>query len=369
MKNKVISMMLALIMMLAAAPFAVGASDEPPVVTGKPVMVLDYVKEVIWVDTGNVTNSAEHRELGHLEINEDVVLWYALKVGGTSESALSKAKWLPTYSGAIDISRYVPKKAGATYIIAFKWSDEKESREDNTAFVTLNARQTIAKGSVEYTDGAISAKAEGTFEVRLGDDVWYDTETEWGILIDNKAGDGGVGPLPIPMNFLPTGGAVQVRRPPVDNLDESWNPIEGVEGKFASVPIRVRLPRPSKPVDVSKIDIVPKGGKVEKAHFKGFKDKMEIFVGIRTNNNGTTTEIWHTLEKNMSVADFDKLFEPGVVDGSGKNMDRADKFRFRIRNKAVGTKPASPEADLEFDREVYTKAAEVPAETVPNPEE
>jgi len=77
-------------------------------------------------------------------------------------------------------------------------------------------------------------------------------------------------------------------------------------------------------------------------------------------NNGQKTEEWKPLKRNMSVAEFEKLFESNA---SGKDATRAaGKYSFRVRNRAAGNKPASPETILEFEQETYDQALAPDAE-------
>ena len=333
-KRRFIGLMLAVSMIVGVfslSTLAVSANEV------KPFMVLDYVKETVWIDY-----DSQGRTLpGDLTINENVVLLYALKIKSDDDKDLEKAKWLPTYSGAINISKYIPKKSGSNpYKIAFRWSDQAPKKE-NVAIVELKARQAITKGDVLYDteNQQIIAKGKG-FEVKIGDDVWYENETdsEWGIPIGDD------NPLSLPMKFLPTGGVATARKAPVFAEPGS------AEGQFASTELKIKLPKPPKAVAASKIAIVSKSGKSGAAYIKGVSEKMEVFVGETQDNK----EEWKTLKKNMTVAEFDKLFEGET--SSGK-VSHGDKYSFRIRNKASGTKkPASPETVIEFEQKVYEEA-------------
>ena len=354
--KRIISALLAVFMLAAAVgsgALIVSANEEEASSLGKPVVVLDYVQETIWID---YTNPNGRMLPDDLTLNKNVVLMYALKIKGTEDKDLEKAKWLPTYSGEINISKYVPKKAGGKeYMIAFRWSDQSPKKE-NIAVVTLKPRQTITKGDVWYDADKQHVIANGKgFEVKIGDDVWYENEIGWGALIGDYTGaDDSVPdkdrPLFLPMNFMPTGGVVTARKSTVAE-------DEGIEGQFASPVLKIKmpkLPKPPKAVEASKITIVPKGGKVSAAYFKGVSEKMEIFVREKESEDGQTTEEWKALKKNMSVADFDKLFEESA---SGKDSSRAaGKYSFRVRNRATGNKPASPETVLEFDQTAYGEA-------------
>ena len=358
-KRKIISLLSAVFMIAAAfslGSLTVSANED----SRQPLMVLDYISEVVHWDSDNDDTLRDVVVDGKESVlNENVVLLYALRA---NENSLDKAKWIPTYSGAIDISRYIPRRAGAPYIIAFRWSDQEPVKE-NVRFVELKARQPIGRGDVWYDVDKqyIIANGKG-FEVKIGDDVWYENEIGWGELIGNNTnGDASPHdqPLLLPMDFLPTGGVAQARKSPI-HIENENGEVDNERSEFASVTIRIRLPRPSRPVDASKITLVPQGGRVSDAHFKGFRDKMEVFVGIREDNNGNTTEVWETLSRNMKISDFDKLFETGGnrPDGSGKDTSRTDWYRFRVRNKASGSRPASPVTILEFSREAYDKTLE-----------
>jgi hypothetical protein len=323
---------------ICSGALAVSAEEGEASSLGKPAMLLHYVDEVIFLD-----DSGRMPE-GYFSEDKTVVLMYALKVKSTDSNDLQKAKWLPTYSGAIDISKYVPKKAGGSpYTIAFRWSDQPAKKE-NVFTVTLEPRQTIAKGDVWYDADKqrVMAKGEG-FEVKIGDDVWYDNEpdSDWG----KSIGDNG---LWLPMSFMPTGGVVTARKSPV--YEDGG---EDTKGQFASPILKIKLPKPTKAVDANKVSIKPKTTKTP-AYLAGVSEKMEVLVNETLDSNEQRTEVWKPLKRNMTVAEFDKLFESGF---SGKDTtSAAGNYSFRVRNRAAGAKPASPETVLEFDQEKYDEA-------------
>ncbi|MCL2099528.1 MAG: hypothetical protein FWH24_03720 [Oscillospiraceae bacterium] len=357
MKRRILSLVTAAVMiaaMFSFGTFTVSADDAKSI---KPVPVIDYVTETVYVSGGHyVIGAEEDADMG------EPVLMYALRIKeNAAEKDLEKAKWYPSYSGEIDVSRIIPKKAGGKpYLLAFRWSNQYPTSE-NVAFIELKGRPSINKNDVEYdaAEGILKASGAG-FEARIGNDVYdaypFEGAGYWGLSVDPEKG------LYMPPNFFPMGGVVYARAAAVESPDGNNENNENngenetatttqTTSSFASAAIRINIPKAQKPVERSKISLVTQDSKNKDPYFKGFNAKMELFVGMTEDSQGNRTEVWETLGKNMKVADFDKLFDSTKSDVSGKDSDGTN-FKFTVRNKG-GKKPPSPGTVLEFEVEKY----------------
>jgi len=312
--------------MIAGAAFSFGSLNVSAASGGNAStfnFTIDYLRETVFV-AGAVFDTTSSLE-------DAKCLMYALKVDSSDARAVGRAKWFPTYSGEIDVSKYIPNKGNKSYFIAFKSSDD--DRNEKVESVELKARQTIGRADVTYdTDKQQITAVGGGFEVKLNDDV-YDDGGNWGLdLSDEKS-------ILIPKELLPTGGTALARKKAI---------TEGDNKAFASATIRIKLPAPPKPVNTSRITLLPEGDRKNKdAYFKGVTDKMEVLA-----DDGT----WKRLGKNMKAADFDKL-------NPKKTETKDGDVVFEVRVAARGKSSASLPSYLDIKKADYEKAT---AEQNPN---
>jgi len=338
-KKRAASLLLSIVMAFSAAVsftfgnMPVSASTEPTQVE-KPNMGIDFLLETVYVVGGHEFNPAEK------------VLMYSLKTG-TDDRSLGRAKWQPSYSGEIDISRLIPRRPGRTYSIAFIWSDElaKGATSANVTAITLNGRQSINRNDVTYDNTASPAQIRASgpgFEVRIGNDVNYGDN--WGAPIIGAEGSSATS-LRFDASLLPTGGIAFARKAAVIPTEEG-----GGAGQFASSTIRVKLPslpKPNNPVNPSRITLLPTGDKrITQGYFRGFTDRMEVLTS--TADGGAQT--WKTLEKNMTASAFNALFPEGGVEAVDGN------YAFQVRTAARGKRSASAPVTLKFPVANYNTA-------------
>ena len=316
-KRKFLSLLLA-VAMVALSFGAMGVGAAP---TGRPDMTLDRHNEIIHLSgvmpTG--TNTAD-----------GAFLQYALRVGATpTDAELGRVRWMPTYSGAIDISRFIPRRPGvANFNIAFRWSNQAPTAA-NATVVALNHRPAVGRTDVIYdfvsqqvvVNTSTPRIANGPFEVRIGDDVWYNfsDRSGWGRPVALHS------PFPLPLRVMPTGGVIQARVAPTDT-------------SFASMPIRVRIPRPTAPIRAI-LQIRRTGN--NPAFIQGLTTHMEVLVG---GNNWAPIPV-----RNMTVTAFNAL-------NPVRDTSNPDLYTFTLRTRATDTRPASEATTHSFSRVAFQDA-------------
>ena len=317
-KRKFLSLLLAVAMVaLSFGAMGVGAAPQ-----GAPSMELDRANEVIHL-SGNMPGGTGGQD--------GAFLLYALRVSGMApaDAELGRVRWMPTYSGAIDISRFIPRRQGVpNFHIAFRWSNQPVTTA-NVTVVVLNPRPVIGRNDVVYDFRAqrvvvntqLTANSSN-FEVRVGDDVRYAVaggSSGWGRPIGPDT------PFPLPLRVMPTGGVVQAR-------------IAPTAGYFASMPIRVRVPRPTAPIRTV-LTIRPGSG--QNPYFiQGLTTNMEVFVGVADTAIGNLGSYWRPIPvRNMTVSAFSALVPAGSPGRDTTSYPGS--YTFTLRNRATDTRPAS----------------------------
>jgi hypothetical protein len=275
----------------------------------------------------------------------DAVLLYALNVrstggiGGVADMGLASARWMPTYTGVVDIGRFIPAtdRPERPYIIAVRWSNMPATLE-NTRLVELPGRQAVNRREIVYDGERQGIRAPGPgFEMRL--------ENDWGWTSINTPAPTEDHPaariLNFPIDWLPTGGTALVR-------------MAASGQNFASQTARIRLPRQPAPPRVSRVIIREPNARNQRAFFVGLTDRMEVFSGNQ----------WIPLERNMTVFDFaQQVARPGRTDQPigapayrGGEPTMVSAYTFYVRTAPRGDAPASAPVSFSIPAERFNEA-------------
>ena len=332
-KRRILSLLLVLVM--AVPMFAFGAAPVSASGSGEIDWWIDYLFEALFVGP----------ELRYGPDFGDGVIMYALNLQSESNAALSRARWFPTYSNVIDISRIIPARERARpYIIALRWLDLSGSANahepvttDDVIFVTISARQQIERNAVQYCSSNQWVIPSGLgFEARLEND-WHNPSNGWTPMGNNTdpAAGPGQGPLRAPVNAFPAGGTFVARRAAVSGSG-------GEAGRFASASVRVRIPQQPRAPQTDRIGISDSTRRIENDFISNITDRMEVYIG---GGRG-----WQRLDRNMTVKEFDALFQDTNVSETRETVS------FEIRFSPTGNRPASASATIRFSQDRYNSA-------------
>jgi len=281
--------------------------------------MINFVDELLFVPGGVASGGS--------------VLLYALNVrnsGGVetvTDASLAGARWMPTYTGTVDIGRFIPNsyRPGRPYIVAVKWSG-MDATLDNVALIVLPPRQESERRFISY-DGEVQAiRVPGAgFEMRLENDRGWTPITTAAGTAENP--DARI--LSFPIDWLPTGGTALVRRAAI---------AVGADAQFASQTTRLRLPRQPRPPRTDRIVIRPSGPRAERAFIQGFTDRMEVRSGDQ----------WIQLDRNLTVYAFSRLGATSTIsDGY---------LTFYVRIAPRGNTPGSAAAPFTVYAAEFTAA-------------
>jgi hypothetical protein len=156
-------------------------------------------------------------------------------------------RWLPVLGNTIDISRLVPRSGNTVFRFAVRRADAEPEGgsfgEDDRNMIEIRARRTVAtpdRRSIIVRDGLLTRGTvpnmaiPGNVEVlyRIGIGQWSTSAVTLGQINDADVG------ISLLAQHNPMGGTAEVRFAAItDAADPNDN-------RFASVPFRVRIPRP-----------------------------------------------------------------------------------------------------------------------------
>jgi hypothetical protein len=277
-----------------------------------------------------------------------------------------KARFFPTFSKTIDISRFIPRKAGVSFWVRVRFTD---ANGVVTGATTLEIKNRPIEPSLKGAARTLYAVPEGsmvgvftnTLPVAL--DIRFLHDRGQGVILPAGGTGTAATTFEYPIDMFPFGAGASARTVAVNKGDWVLNTageLEESEGVFSSLPVRFKIAAQPRAPRLDKM-VITAGKKGAPDFINTLNDRMVVLATVTDATSGDESRDFVAIPaKNVTVLAFSNLnpIMREVMVGANAAANPPEPgtlhYEFEIRF-AAGKRPMSAAAFLQLPAAEYDR--------------